>query len=316
MKLKILLILLFSLLTIGISPWFGQLSLENVNQFVLWQLRIPRVLNGILVGATLSLAGAAFQFLFGNPLATPSTTGTTAGASLGALIAIVLLPPEYSHQYLILPLFAFLGAVLISFPLALLASRAKIGMEYVLLAGIGASLASSAISTGLQFQADMSATYRSIQWSLGSLSQIGYQNMFWLAPLCLLSMGGLFSVRKGLENLISGEEQAFAQGVPIQRIRSLTILFASLGVAVCVASCGPIAFVGLLVPHLLRLFLGSSRHLIFFLSPIFGAAFLVLCDVLARSLFSSGEVPVGVITSALGAPMLLGLIIFGRRRQS
>lgn len=311
--LRIVSIIIFSIAAILLAPWFGVLSISELDSFIIWQLRFPRVLNGLLVGATLSIAGASFQSLFGNPLATPSTTGTTAGASLGALIAIVLLPTSLSYQSIVITGAAFLGAVLISFPLAILAARARIHMEDVLLAGIGCTLATGAISTGLQFQADMSATYRAVQWSLGSLSQVGYQASYWLFPFCTLSIIGLLSLRRGLEALISGEEQAYSQGVPIIRIRALTLLFASLGVGASVAFCGPIAFVGLLVPHLLRLYVGFERRWIMLLSPLFGGAFLVICDAIARIAFSSGEIPVGVITAALGAPMLIGLILLRRQ---
>ena len=311
---RITVIVLLSIATILISPWFGVLKLSDLDSFVLWQLRFPRLLNGVFVGATLSIAGAAYQSLFANPLATPSTTGTTAGASLGALIAIVLLPSSLSYQSIVITIAAFLGAITISFPLALLAASARIRMEDVLLAGIGCTLAMGAISTGLQFQADMSATYRAVQWSLGSLSQVGYGTSFWLVPLCTVSILGLLTLQRGLDALISGEEHASSQGVPVVKIRSLTLLFGALGVGVSVAFCGPIAFVGLLVPHVLRLFIGLQRRWIMKLSPLFGGAFLVTCDTIARSMFSTGEIPVGVITAALGAPMLIGLIVL--RRQS
>lgn len=309
---RIVAIVLCSILAILLAPWFGVLSISELDSFIVWQLRIPRVLNGLLVGATLSIAGASFQALFGNPLATPSTTGTTAGASLGALIAIVILPASLSYQSFVITGAAFLGAMIISFPLALLATSSRIHMEDVLLAGIGCTLATGAISTGLQFQADMSATYRAVRWSLGSLSQVGYQATYWLAPLCFISIAGLLYLRRGLEALISGEELAYSQGVPIVRIRTLTLLFGCLGVGVSVAFCGPIAFVGLLVPHLLRLSVGQERRWIMLLSPLFGGSFLIICDALARVALSSGELPVGVITAGLGAPMLIGLILFRR----
>lgn len=315
MSARIIAIVIVSILLIILAPWFGFLAFSALDSFVFWQLRVPRVLNGLLVGATLSIAGASFQSLFGNPLATPSTTGTTAGASLGALVAIVLLPASLSYQNLVITSSAFIGAIAFSFPLAILAAKARIRMEHVLLAGIGCTLATGAISTGLQFQADMSATYRAVQWSLGSLSQMGYQTTYWLLPICSLSILGLLSQRRGLEALVSGEEQAWAQGVPIIRVRTMTLIFASFGVAGAVSFCGPIAFVGLLVPHLLRLSVGKERRWIILLSPIFGGAFLIICDVLARSILASGEIPVGVITSALGAPMLVGLILFQNRME-
>lgn len=305
-----------SLIVIGISPLFGILDWSQLTNLVLWQIRLPRIINGILVGATLSLAGCAFQHLFSNSLATPSTTGTTAGASLGVLMVIVLLPDGVWQSPYILVLFAFLGALAISLPLALLATRPNIRVEDVLLAGIACTLATGALTTGLQFQADMSQTYRAVQWSLGSLSTVGYRNTTGLLIPTIVSLLGLYSQRRPLLLLLSGEEMAWNQGVDIPNVRAKTIVYSALGVGASVAWCGPIAFVGLLVPHMVKLFLGQSGRLVFRYSPIVGGAFLVCCDSIGRIALDGVELPVGVITAGLGAPLLIALVISNRQKQS
>lgn len=307
-----MLLVLCCLILVG-SPFVGLTSPTQLTEFIFWNIRLPRILNGILVGATLATAGSAFQALFQNPLATPSTTGTTAGASLGALICIVLLPSEWSLLGGALLIAAFVGSLLVSIPLALLSDSESIRTSDILLAGIGCTLAIGAISTGIQFTADMSETYRAVQWSLGTLSNVGYQSTYTLLAPCIIAITGILFQSRGLMALTSGEEMAWNQGVDIYAIRRNTLLFAAIGVGTCVAQCGPIAFVGLVVPHIIRLTLGHSGQSVLSWSPFIGGTFLVLCDSIARVLLWKSELPVGVITAALGAPMLIGLIWMNRQ---
>ena len=313
MRLSVLLVFCVAILLV--APFVGLTSPKDLTEFIFWKIRFPRIVNGILVGATLATTGSAFQALFQNPLATPSTTGTTAGASLGALICIVLLPHDWSLLSWALVLAAFVGSLLVSIPLALLSDSSSIRTSDILLAGIGCTLAIGAISTGIQFTADMSETYRAVQWSLGTLSNVGYQSTYTLLLPCLLSTMGILTQTRGLIALTSGEEVAWNQGVNIYSVRRNTLLFAAIGVGTCVAQCGPIAFVGLVVPHLIRLTLNHAGSKVLLWSPFIGGTFLVLCDSIARVILTGSELPVGVITAALGAPMLIGLIWANRRRS-
>ena len=302
-------------LIILISPWIGSTSWRQLTNFIFWQIRAPRVIAGVGIGATLAITGAAFQSLFGNPLATPSTTGTTAGASLGALVALLVLSSTtWFHEYTV-SLCAFLGAMAVTVPLSMLSTKRNMHMANVLLAGIALSLASSAITTGLQFQADIAATYRAVQWSLGSLSQVGYENIFLLLPLCILSCFGILWHTAELQSLIFGEEQAFTQGVDIEKIRFRVLFFGGLGVAVSVAWCGPIAFIGLIVPHIVRKICNNSRRILLPMSGVVGATFLVLCDAVARVILSGRELPVGVLTALIGAPLLIMLVVYKRNHD-
>lgn len=276
--------------------------------FVLFELRVPRVLVGSLVGAALALSGACYQLLFNNPLATPSTVGTLAGATLGALAAIVFgVEPELGG----LPfttVTAFIGALGTSLLVTLIATSRRAQMSDVLLAGIAVSLAASAIAGAVQHAADQRMVFAATRWSLGQLPQVGYRGVFVLAPVVLLSSAVLLGQRRALASFVLGEELAHAHGVNVTRLRATILVAASLAVAGCVAWCGPIVFVGLIVPHLVRLALGPSVQTLLPLSAITGAAFLTLCDALARTVVPGREVPVGVITAAFGAPALVLLI--------
>ena len=266
--------------------------------FIFWKIRFPRIVNGILVGATLAHSWVRFSSpVPKNPLATPSTTGTTAGASLGALVCIVLLPSDWSLLMGFVSA-AFVGSLLVSIPLALLSDSSTIRTSDILLAGIGCTLAIGAISTGIQFTADMSETYRAVQWSLGTLSNVGYQSTYTLLIPCIVSTAGIISQSRGLIALTSGEEVAWNQGVDIYSIRRNTLLFAAIGVGTCVAQCGPIAFVGLVVPHIIRLTLGHSGKRVLLWSPSLAepswycaTVLLVLYCLGANCLLVSSQLP-------------------------
>jgi iron complex transport system permease protein len=293
------------------APWMGAPLHAEHGDFVLMELRIPRVLLGAIVGAMLGLTGAVYQAVFDNPLATPSTVGTTAGASLGALAVLILIPGGGSSLPMV-SIAAFAGALLVTFSIAAIAASGRARINDVLLAGIAISLAAGAITTGLQFQADIASTFEAVRWSLGHLTQVGYQGVQLLAPIAIFCGGVLLFHTRALESMIGGEERAHAQGVDVRRTRSVCLATGALGVGACVAWCGPIAFVGLIVPHMVRLGLGATRRVLFPMSALLGAAFLVLCDGIARMVMPNHDLPVGVVTAMLGAPLLVWLVT--RRR--
>lgn len=289
------------------APWMGAPLHAEHGDFVLMELRIPRVLLGAIVGAMLGLTGAVYQAVFDNPLATPSTVGTTAGASLGALAVLILIPGGGSSLPMV-SIAAFAGALLVTFAIAAIAASGRARINDVLLAGIAISLAAGAITTGLQFQADIASTFEAVRWSLGHLTQVGYQGVQLLAPIAIFCGGVLLFHTRALESMIGGEERAHAQGVDVRRTRSVCLATGALGVGACVAWCGPIAFVGLIVPHMVRLGLGATRRVLFPMSALLGAAFLVLCDGIARMVMPNHDLPVGVVTAMLGAPLLVWLV--------
>jgi iron complex transport system permease protein len=280
--------------------------------FILWQLRVPRMLVGALVGGTLGLVGASFQTLFANPLASESTVGTTAGATLGALAALAL---ELPGGFPVLFLCSCLGAGLASLSVTLVAGSGRASMGDVLLAGITVTVATGALSVGLQYLSDSRALVAAARWSLGQLPQVGYDGVLILAPLVIPCWLVLLALGRALQTFAFGEELAESRGVNVPSLRRLVLGAGSLAVAACVAWCGPIAFVGLIVPHIVRRSVGPAQRRVLPLSLAAGSAFLVLCDALARNLSPGRELPVGVVTAALGAPGLV-LLLFRARRSA
>ena len=281
-------------------------------EFVFTELRVPRVAVGALVGGTLALAGACFQTLFANPLAAPSTIGTTAGATLGALTALAFDIPgagSFSATFVA----AFAGAALASAAVAVIAASGRAQMTDVLLGGIAVTLAATALATGVQDVSDSRALIAAARWSLGHLQQVGYTGVLVLLPVVVPVWIALLLLTRALQTFAFGEELAHSRGVNVPRLRLLVLGLGSLGVAACVAWCGPIAFVGLIVPHLVRLVAGPSLVRLLPLSLVTGAAFLVACDAVARSITPVRELPVGVVTAGLGAPAVVMLLLRARR---
>jgi iron complex transport system permease protein len=310
---RIAVLVAISILVIGGSAFLGPSLSGARGDFIFWQLRLPRVLLGCLVGATLSLVGAVFQTLFNNPLATPSTVGTTAGAALGALSVLVFNISVEIEGLPFITLAAFAGALATSWVVAAVAGSGRVRVQDVLLAGIAVTLAATAIATGIQYLADMRALFAASQWSLGQLPQVGYRGVLVILPFVAVNAVVLLALQRPLQTMVMGEELATAQGVDVPRLRLIALGVGSLGVAACVAWCGPIAFVDLIVPHIVRLLLGSGMRRLLPMSFILGGAFLVACDTLSRLLLGGRELPVGVLTAALGAPALIILIARARR---
>ena len=309
MNRRVILFCLGCALLVACAPFLGTTLATPSDGFVFWFLRVPRVAIGAVVGAVLALVGAVFQLVFANPLATPSTIGTTAGATVGALAALVAGLPVLGGGVPVVTLFAFAGALGTSWLVAAVAARGLASMADVLLTGIAASLGATAVATGLQYAADMQALFAVTQWSLGHLPQVGYRGVRLLLPFAAVTIVGLLALTRALQTLAGGDELAAAQGVRVRSVRTMALGMGALGVAACVAWCGPIAFVGLIVPHLTRLLFGPTARRLLPLSTVAGSAFLVTCDTLARIVLPGRELPVGVLTAALGAPALVGLLV-------
>jgi len=284
----------------------------HASDFILYQLRYPRLIAGFLVGGTLGLAGAATQALFANPLATPSTTGTLAGATLGALLAMVVIPSSTLGGYSVVVLSAFVLAMVASLIVALVALGHGRRTSDLLLVGIAVTLATTALATGLEDIADSRAIVAVARWSLGNLSQVGFDKIRYAAPLLLLLWCGILLQARALQNLILGDEVAHARGVAVGKVRFTVLSLVAASVAVVVAWCGPIAFIGLIVPHLVRLSMGASQRIVLPGSLFAGAGMLILCDALGKIVVPGRELSVGVITALIGAPTL-AMLVWSRR---
>lgn len=307
-----------ALLTVWVGPLLGLLGPHvdpSVESFVFWQLRLPRVIAGLLVGASLGLAGAVTQALFRNPLATPSTTGTLAGATLGVLSALVMGVGAQSTGMPVLALCAFVGALAASALVFAAASSRRLVIADILLIGIAVTLAATSLATVIEDRANSPALVAASRWSLGHLAQIGYGQIKLAAPPLVLCWIVLLAQARPLQLLVLGDDLAHSRGVAVRRARLLSIAACSLLVATVVAWCGPIAFVGLIVPAIVRLAINANQRTVLPGSLLTGAALLSFCDALARLISSEHEFPVGVITAALGAPVLVALIALRSSRK-
>jgi iron complex transport system permease protein len=274
--------------------------LSPLQEAVLWELRTPRVVLGALVGATLATAGAAYQAVFRNPLADPYLLGAAAGAGLGATVAIVY------AGFVPLPLAAFAGAtgaVTGAYLLGRSVGDGR-GTATLILAGVAMAAFLTALQT-LLLQQNTENVRAIYSWLLGRLSTSGWHEVGLVAPYAAVSIAVVLAYRRLLDVLRVGDQEAVALGVRVGRLRLLVIGAATLGTAAAVAASGLIGFVGIIVPHAVRLLAGSSFRVVLPLSMLFGAAFLVLADVVARTVLSPAELPIGVVTACIGAPFFV-----------
>jgi len=278
---------------------------------VLFELRLPRVLFAIIVGGALALSGAVMQALFRNPLAEPTLIGISAGASLGAVTALLF----GFGGLLASGLAGFAGAMMASFA-AYVVGRRVPGVAGLLLAGIAINaFALSLVSLLITFASD--AQFRSFAfWSLGSLTQASWLSLVWLLPGSVLLSLWLIARWRVLNALLLGEREAHHLGFDLKRVRFELIVAICLLVGPLVAVTGGIAFIGLVMPHVIRLWLGADHRLLLPMSWLGGASALLLADGLARWVVMPAELPVGVITSLVGGPFFLWLLLrsTGKRR--
>ncbi len=281
---------------------------------ILWELRVPRVILGGLVGATLAGAGAAYQGVFRNPLADPYLLGAAAGAGLGATIAIAYGPARGSWPVDPLPFAAFAGALAgvgAAYALGRSTLRTR-SSATLILAGVAVATFFTALQTYLQ-QRESDTLREVYSWILGGLSTTGWSDVVLILPYAVLGALVILLHRRLLDVLSVGDDEAESLGVRAGRVRLVVVAAASLATAAAVSVSGLIAFVGIIVPHTVRLLIGSSYRLVLPLSMLFGGAFLILTDLLARTVMAPAEVPIGVVTAFLGAPFFIVVLRRSRR---
>ncbi len=280
---------------------------------IFWRLRAPRVAVSYLAGAALALAGVVFQSMFRNPLATPFTLGVASGAALGASAAIRLGFAWSISGLSSTAFFAFAGAM-VSTLLVYGVGRLRQGTTPVtmLLAGVAVSFLFSSVNLFIQYVSDFTQTFRIVRWLMGGLEVVGFGSVLEMLPL--MAAGALataVSLRE-LNLLATGEEIAASRGVDVPAIRRRLFVAVSLMVGGVVAVCGPIGFVGIMVPHIIRLLVGDDARVLAPASFLFGGIFLTVCDTAARTIIAPAEIPVGVITALLGGPFFLWLLTRSR----
>jgi iron complex transport system permease protein len=284
---------------------------DNVDAQIFFVARLPRTLAGALVGATLAAAGVVFQGLLRNPLATPFTLGISAGAALGAMLAITFDWTLGIAGVSAVPLSSFLGsigAVLVVYALAVGRQRG-LSTNVLLLAGVTLNAFFSALILFVQYFADFAETYRTLRWLMGDLDVSSYQPILVALPLAGVAFGLFATLPRALNLLSLGPDSAGARGIDVTRAQRTAFFSASLATGAAVSVGGPIGFIGIIVPHLVRLLVGADHRLVLPASALFGAAFLVACDTLARTVMSPIELPVGIITALLGGPFFLWLLV-------
>jgi len=288
-------------------------GLSDQEAAILWQLRLPRVVLGGLVGAMLALAGAAYQGVFRNPLADPYLLGAAAGAGLGATLAIAYGPGTSGWPVDLLPLAAFAGAVAgVAAAYALGRSGPARTTTSLILSGVAVAAFLTAIQTYVQQRE--SETLREVYgWILGRLTTAGWREVVLIVPYALVSTAAILLHGRLIDVLAVGDDEASSLGVRAARVRLVVVAAATLATAAAVAVSGLIGFVGIIVPHTIRLLAGSSHRLLAPLSLVAGAAFLILADLAARTVIAPAELPIGVVTAIVGAPFF-ALVLRGARR--
>jgi iron complex transport system permease protein len=283
---------------------------------IIWQIRAPRVVLAALVGSTLSISGASYQGVFRNPLVDPYLLGVAAGAGLGATIVITFNRSGTSNWIIDpLPLAAFLGGLLAVLLTYLVGSSVKNDRSSIslVLSGVAVTSLATAVQTFL-LQRNSDVVRQVYSWILGRLSTATWGDVRLVIPYVMISSIALLMHRRLLDVLRVGDEEATALGVDVSRVRLIVVIAATLGTAAVVAVSGLIGFVGIIVPHAIRLVVGSSYRIVLPMSLLLGAVFLIVADIPGRVLDNPAETPIGVVTAFLGAPFFL-LILRTRQAQ-
>jgi len=319
---KIWLVVLFAaaILVLAGAPLIGMRSvpLEALFRFaaggidadIVWKIRLPRVLVAFLAGAALALSGLAFQTLFRSPLAEPFTLGVASGASLGAVLYLRLGLAFSLAGLSGVSLFAFGGAILSILLVYGLARLAKgFAMGTMLLSGVAISFFFSSLILFMQYMSDFARSAHMMRWLMGGLEVGGFESVFNMAPFVIVGSVVMLLLTHELNLLAVDEELAISRGVDAVKIRKVLFLCSSAMVGCVVALCGPIGFVGIMVPHMCRLLIGADHRYLTPAALLFGGSFLVLCDTVARTIIAPAEIPVGIITALLGGPFFVWLLL-------
>ncbi|HIO95348.1 MAG TPA: iron ABC transporter permease [Campylobacterales bacterium] len=306
---------LFPLLSIAIiliAPFLGQIPIEisqinipnSMEHTIFWKIRLPRIVVAFFTGALLGLSGLLFQSLFRNPMSTPFTLGVASGATLGTAFAIVF------GLTSMVALFGFLGAMMTVITLFSITSRLS-GYETnsLLLVGIALSFFYSASLMVLFYLSDESQSYEIIRFTMGSLDVVGFGDTFPLILSSILLLLLAIYYKDAIRLLLTSYDNAFLKGIEVKRVNTVLLIAVSIAVGIAVSLTGPIGFVGLIIPHIIKNIYQQSADRLLIPTFFYSGVFLVLCDLIARNLGTSSDIPIGVITSFLGGPFFVYLLI-------
>ncbi len=280
-------------------------EIDNLQTYsVVVNLRLPRIIMAIIVGAGLTCAGDTFQSLFSNPLATPDILGVTSGTCVGAILAIILSCGILETQLIAL---AF-GLVSVLFTLKIAGKNKSGSMVYLVLAGVIASSLFNAIGSLLKYTADPQDKLPEITyWLMGSFTSATYKKLIVGSPLILIGIAIIFLLRWRLNILSLSEDEAKSSGIDIKKTRMLFILASTVITASCVSMCGQVGWIGLLIPHCARMLVGSNNRYVIPISLSLGACFMIIIDTLSRTI-SVIELPLSILTAIIGAPVFISLL--------
>ena len=285
---------------------------------ILFDIRLPRICLAILIGAILAISGAVMQGLFRNPLAAPSLIGVSSGASVGASVVIVLagawLQSNTALGLSLVAVGAFIGSFLVTVLVYRLSTSALgTSVTTMLLAGIAVSALAGAVSGLLGYYADNEMLRQISIWQMGNLSTANWQRVLVLAVVAILVLSLFPRESKSLNALLLGESEARHLGIDVQQVKRKLILLTTLGIGTAVAIGGMIGFVGLIVPHIVRLLIGPDHRWLLPASALAGGVLLLLADTIARIIIAPTELPTGILTAILGAPFFIMLLVQQRR---
>lgn len=301
---------------VGTSDADQVLSVRD--RIIILDIRLPRAVLGMLVGASLAVSGVVMQGLFRNPLADPGLVGVSSGASLGAVLLIVLGSAIFGPLFALfgfyaLPVAAFIGGLVTTLLLYRIATRGgQTSIATLLLAGIALGALTGAFTGVLIFMADDKQLRDVTFWGLGSLAGANWTKIAAAAPIILLSLAVTPFLARGLNAITLGEAAAFHMGIPVQRMKNIAIVSVAAATGAAVAVSGGIGFVGIVVPHLLRLVIGPDHRYLVPASALLGGTLLILADMIARTIASPAELPIGIVTAFIGAPFFLWILLRGR----
>ena len=288
---------------------------DATTAIIVSQLRLPRVVAAVLVGCSLAVCGVVMQGLFRNPMASPEILGVSAGGSLGAVVAITSGLAAVSQ--LLMPVLTIAGALLATTLIYLLSSsRGTTSLLFIIIAGMAISALCGGLTSGLLLFARQYEVSQYVFWTMGGLDGRTWQHVLFSAPVLLPGVLALIFFSRELNLFSLGEEGAHSLGVHVERVKRVLLALSAVITGVAISVSGPIGFVGLLVPHLLRMLVGPDHRRLIPASALGGGLFLVVCDLVGRSIAPPFEIRVGIITAVIGSPYLLSLLLRTQRRAA
>ncbi len=308
--------IILSLFLLLIAPFFGQIDIDmskinflsSIEYKLFWDLRVPRVVVAFFTGALLGLSGLIFQSIFRNPMSTPFTLGVASGATLGTAFAIVF------GLVSLIAVFGFLGALLTIIVLFTITSRLKAyETSSLLLIGIALSFFYSAALMILFYISDETQSYEIVRFTMGSLDIVGIMQTLPVVIAAILLLLITIKYKIDIKLLLTSYDNAFLKGIEVKKVNTILLISVSIAIGIAVSITGPIGFVGLIVPHILKVVSKKSADKLIVPTFFYGGIFLVLCDLISRNLGTASDVPIGVVTSFLGGPFFIYLLVRRKR---